>query len=110
MAVMKKNYVEKRDGGYWIAGTRISLDSVVYAFNRGALPEGIKKSFPLLTLEEIYGALAFYLGNQEKIDKYLADSETEFQKEAAINHAEFKKSKPELYERLQKRKREVVSR
>ncbi len=29
---MDKAYVEKRDGGYWIKGTRISLDSIVYAF------------------------------------------------------------------------------
>ena len=29
---MTKDYVERRDEGYWIAGTRVSLDSVVYAF------------------------------------------------------------------------------
>ena len=31
---MHKEYIEHRDGGYWIAGKRISLDSVVYAFRR----------------------------------------------------------------------------
>ena len=25
-------YVERHDGGYWVAGSRVSLDSVVYAF------------------------------------------------------------------------------
>jgi uncharacterized protein (DUF433 family) len=54
---MDKAYVEKRDGGYWIKGTRISLDSIVYAFQRGAAPETIRRSFPLLSLEEVYGAL-----------------------------------------------------
>jgi len=56
---MNKVYVEERDGGYWIAGTRVSLDSIVYAFRRGAAPESIRRSFPVLTLEEVYGAITF---------------------------------------------------
>lgn len=59
--LMEKSYVEQHDGGYWIRGTRISLDSVVYAFKRGAAPESIKRSFALLSLEEIFGAITFYL-------------------------------------------------
>src|SRR5436309_14022721 len=61
--VMEKSYVEQRDGGYWITGTRISLDSIVYAFKRGAAPESIQRALPLLTLEEIYGAITFYLAH-----------------------------------------------
>ena len=74
---MNKEYVEQRDGAYWIAGKRISLASVVYAFQRGAAPESILRSFPLLTLEEIYGAITFYLSNQEEIDSYLRRCEVE---------------------------------
>lgn len=101
---MNKVYVEKKKGGYWIAGTRISLDSIVYAFNRGASPESIMISFPLLTLEEIYGALTFYLANQEEIDAYLAESERKFQKEAEINRAKLKESNPALFNRLKNAK------
>ena len=42
-------YIEQRDGGYYVAGTRISLDSVVYAFNRGDSPERILEEFPCST-------------------------------------------------------------
>ncbi len=38
---MGREYVEQRDGGYFIKGARVSLDSVVYAFLRGESPEGI---------------------------------------------------------------------
>jgi len=31
----------------------------VYAYGRGASPESIQRSFPLLTLEQVHGALAF---------------------------------------------------
>ena len=77
---MDDRYVEKRDEGFWIAGKRISLDSIVYAFRRGQSPESIRRSFPLLTLEEIYGAIAFYLANQTEIDGYLIREEKEFEK------------------------------
>ena len=30
---MHRDYIEQRNGGYYLAGTRISLDSIVYAFN-----------------------------------------------------------------------------
>lgn len=61
---MARNYIEKREGGYWIAGTRVSLDSVVYAFLRGAAPESIAQSFPVLSFEEVYGAISFYLATK----------------------------------------------
>lgn len=76
---MSSQYVEKRDEGFWIAGKRISLDSVVYAFHRGQSPESIRGSFPLLSLEEIYGAIAFYLANRTEIDEYLIAEENEFE-------------------------------
>jgi hypothetical protein len=33
---MSNDYVEQRDGGYFIRDVRVSLDSVVYAFLRGS--------------------------------------------------------------------------
>ncbi|HIK06324.1 MAG TPA: DUF433 domain-containing protein [Trichormus sp. M33_DOE_039] len=75
-----KNYIEQRDQGYWLAGTRISLDSVVYAFLNGDSPENIAQNFPLLCLEQVYGAIAFYLANRELVDAYLKEGEAEFAK------------------------------
>ncbi|NJN57493.1 MAG: DUF433 domain-containing protein [Leptolyngbyaceae cyanobacterium SL_5_9] len=73
-----KSYVEYRNDAYWVQGTRISLDSIVYAFQRGLSPESIVQSFPLLTLEQVYGAIAFYLANHAEIDAYLAAEEEAF--------------------------------
>jgi uncharacterized protein (DUF433 family) len=65
---MAKEYVEDR---YYVVGTRISLDSVVHAFRRGESPETICQNFELLRLEEVYGAITYYLANQLEIDAYL---------------------------------------
>lgn len=75
---LTKRYIEQRGEGYWIEGTRISLDSVVYAFWNGESPESIAQNFPLLSLEQVYAAIAFYLANRELIDAYLKEGEAEF--------------------------------
>ena len=91
-----KEYIEKRENGYWIQETRISLDSVIYAFLNGESPETIAQNFPLLSLEQVYGAIAFYLANQEMIDAYLAEGQIEF----AQLQKSFKKNNSPLYRKL----------
>ena len=68
---MENAYVEQHDGGYWIKGTRVSLDSVVYRFLEGLSPESIQADcFPALTLEQVYGAITYYLHNKAEVDAY----------------------------------------
>ena len=100
--IMGKRYVEQREGGYWITGTRISLDSIVYAFNRGAAPESIKWAFPVLTLEEIYGAITFYLAHIQDIDTYLELADATFASQASALNAKSSAAKPDLFDRLEK--------
>ena len=76
---MAKQYVEQREDVYWVAGTRVSLDSIVYAFLEGQTAESIAQSFPVLTLEQVYGAITFYLANRPDIDAYLRREEAEFE-------------------------------
>jgi uncharacterized protein (DUF433 family) len=100
---MARDYIEKRDGGYQVAGTRISLDSVVYAFLRGAAPEGIAQSYPLLSLEEVYGAIAFYLANQAEIDAHLASNDREFE----LLRKQARETNPSLYEKLEEARQQL---
>jgi len=78
---MKDKYITKLgNGAYRIADTRVSLDSVVYSYQRGNLPETIARQFSTLSLAQIYGAIAFYLSNREKIDEYLRQGKIEYEK------------------------------
>ena len=90
-------YVEQRDGGYWLVGTRVSLDSLVYAFLGGQSAESIAQSFPTVTLEQVYGAIAFYLARRSEIDSYLARRRDDF--EAARDKA--RAENPALYAQLE---------
>jgi len=68
---MGTEYIEQREDNYFVRGSRVSLDSIVYGFLDGESPETTRDNFPTLTLEQIYGAIAFYLGHQSEIDAYL---------------------------------------
>jgi uncharacterized protein (DUF433 family) len=71
---MDRNYVEFHNGVYRIAGTRVTLDSVVYAYWEGYSPETIAQAF-WLDHEQIYGAIAFYLAHQEEVDQSVRQGE-----------------------------------
>jgi uncharacterized protein (DUF433 family) len=99
--VMTKEYIEQRKGAYYIAGSRVSLDSVVYAFLKGESPEGIAESFPALGLEQIFGALAFYMANREVVDRYLSEGEREFE----LMRQQARRDHPALYAKLDEARR-----
>lgn len=54
--VVSANWVESHEGLYRVPGTRLSLDSIVYAFVDGQSPEVIAQSFPVLMLEQVRGS------------------------------------------------------
>lgn len=100
---MAKEYIEQRSGAYYIAGSRVSLDSVVYAFLRGESPEGIAESFPALGLEQVFGALAFYVANREVVDCYLSEGEREFE----VMRRQARRDHPALYAKLAEARRKT---
>jgi len=51
MTIGNEAYVSQREGAYWVAGSRVSLDPIVYAFLNGETAESIAQSFPVLDLE-----------------------------------------------------------
>jgi uncharacterized protein (DUF433 family) len=97
-------YVEYRDNVYRVAGTRVALDSIVRRFWEGDAPESIVQSFPVLTLEQVYGAIAYYLRHQACVDTYLKQAEAE---EAAVVD-QLRQQNRALYERLVRLKIEHI--
>jgi uncharacterized protein (DUF433 family) len=67
-----KIYVQQDPDGALRVGTLgVSLDSVVIAFQEGHSAETIQQLYPILTLEQVYGAIAFYLANRDEVARYL---------------------------------------
>ncbi len=71
-------YVERNaQGTLVVAGSRVSLESVVRAFWAGETPETICQAYPALSLEQAYGAIAYYLAQRAQVDAELATHDTE---------------------------------
>ena len=98
-------YINQEDGALRIAGTRVSLDSVVAHFQEGRTPEQIANSFPTVTLAQAYGAVAYYLENKDLIDAHIAEIEQEFERRVRP----LSETNPALFARLEEARRQMSS-
>jgi uncharacterized protein (DUF433 family) len=77
-----KAYVHTDEHGVMRVGsTRVMLDSIVASFHQGHSPETIQQQYPALSLEEVYGAIAWYLANQEEAERYFAQQAAVWERE-----------------------------
>ena len=72
-----RDFVERRDESFYLAGSRVPLASIVREFQNGESPEAIRSAFPTLTLQQVYGAITFYLGHRGDVDADLARRQRE---------------------------------
>jgi uncharacterized protein (DUF433 family) len=104
---MQREYVEERNGAFYLAGSRVSLASIVHEYRDGASPETIRQNFPTLSLEQIHGAIAYYLGHQDEVEVYLRDLEKKWDEMERTA----KPASPALQHRIEEeRKRLLASR
>ena len=67
-----ESYVQGDGQGVMRVGqTRVMLDSIVAGFEQGHSPETIQQQYPALSLEEVYGAITYYLAHRDEIGAYL---------------------------------------
>ena len=80
------------------------LAHLVQQFQSGEPPEAIRLHYPTLSLEQVYGAITFYLGNKEEVEKDIAARERE-EDEFTRSHP----TSPEIKEKFD-RMRQMLSR
>ena len=61
------------DGVIRVAGSRVTLDTVIDTFMTGATPEEIAQDFPILRLDDVYAVITYYLRHREEVDVYLRE-------------------------------------
>ena len=70
---MARDYIERRETGFYIVGTRVPIDRVVWEYRNGEDPETIGSHYPTLTLEQINGAIAFYLSHKDEVEQLIEE-------------------------------------
>lgn len=63
-------YVDEH-GVMRVGGSQVMLDSIVAGFEQGYSAETIQQQYPALSLEEVYGAIAWYLAHTDEVSEYL---------------------------------------
>jgi hypothetical protein len=74
---MSKEFVERRNESFYVIGTRVPLAHIVREFQHGESPEAIRSHYPALNLEQVYGAITFYLGSPEVVEGDITERERE---------------------------------
>lgn len=68
---------EETDGVICVIGTRVTLDTVLAAFNEGASAEDIVSMSSSLDLADVYAVVAYYLRRRADVEKYFHRREQE---------------------------------
>lgn len=71
---MAQDYIERRDAGFYIVGSRVPIDRIVWEYWNGEDPQCIQSHYPTLTLQEVEGAIAFYLNHKDEVDKVIQEN------------------------------------
>lgn len=102
---MSKEFLERRRGSFYIIGSRVPLAHIVRQFQNGEPPEAIRLHYPTLSLEQVYGAITFYLGNKEEVEKDIVDREREEEEFTRIHPAS-----PEIKEKFERMRQQTPAR
>lgn len=103
---MAKEYIERRAGSFYLIGSRVPLARIVYEFQNGTAPEAVRLDYPTLSLEQVYGAITFYLANKEQVNQDMADRR---RLEEEVIKAQ-PPLPPELQQKLEHAREQILSR
>src|SRR6266571_4211790 len=94
---MDNNYISADGDSYRITDTRVSLDSIVYDYLSGLSPESIADNFDTLSLEQVYGAITYYLAHRTEVDPHLQRNRAKFD----ALRLQARSAHPLLYQKLE---------
>ncbi|GAB1537684.1 hypothetical protein NUACC21_03340 [Scytonema sp. NUACC21] len=77
------------DGVVQVSGTRVTLDTVVAAFNQGATAEEIVFQYPSLQLADVYAVISYYLRHQQDVEAYLQQRQQRAHEIRKLNETQF---------------------
>ena len=79
----------EKEGAICVNGTRVTLDTLVYAFLEGATAEEIAYQYPTLDLPDVYSVIGYYLHHRAKVDAYIRERKQVARKVREESEAKF---------------------
>ncbi len=78
-----------KDNVVRVGSTRVTLDTVVTAFQTGATAEEIVQQYPSLELADVYAVISYYLQRRSEVDEYLRERQTQVEQIRSENEAKY---------------------
>jgi uncharacterized protein (DUF433 family) len=102
---MDRNFVERRDSGFYLVGSPVPIDRIVREYRDGEQAEAIRSHYPTLSLEQVNGAIAFYLGHKDEVKRVMAERER-----VADEFRKTHPAPPHLKEKLERARQQLLAR
>ena len=101
--------IELRNGVIRVGGTRVTLDTIINAFNRAMSAEEIAIAYPAVSLADVYAVIAYYLRHQDEVNSYISEREQDAEKvrqEVMVRHPDMVGIRERLQARLIRKDRD----
>jgi uncharacterized protein (DUF433 family) len=102
---MACNYIERRESGFYIAGSRVPIDRIVQDYRNGEDSESIQSHYPTLSLSQVNAAIAFYLDQKDEVEQVMEE-----RRRAEDDYIAAHPAPPDIKEKLERMRRQIVSR
>lgn len=99
-------HIEERNGEYYVRDTRVTVHSIIAAWQRGTAPEHIVAQFPTTTLADVFGVVSYYLDHRQQMDAHFADTAALYEREHEADHTR----NPAFYDEMRRRVEDVRAR
>ena len=102
---MIRDFIERRKTGFYIVGSRVPIDRIVWDYRNGEDSDGIQSHYPTLSLDQVNGAIAFYLSHKDEVEQVMEE-----RKLAEDSYTGENPTPPEIKEKFERMRRQVTSR
>ena len=103
--IMDREFVERRDSGFYMTGSRVPIDRIVWEYRNGEDPATIQAHYPTLSLEQVNGTIAFYLNHKDEVEQVIEERRREEDAYIATHPAP-----PGIKEKFERMRQEMLSR
>jgi hypothetical protein len=102
---MERDFVESRNDGLYLIGSRVPIDRVVWEYRNGEDPETIQSHYLTLSLEQVDGAIAFYLNHKDEVEQVMEERRREEDAYTAAHP-----TPPDIKEKFERMRRQMLTR
>ena len=102
---MPREFIERRKEGFYLIGSRVPIDRVVWEYRNGEEPETIQAHYPTLSLEQVEGAIRFYLDHKDEVEQVIAENRRAEEAWVAANP-----TPPDIVEKFERMRRQMLAR